>query len=78
MTNEQIRDNICEKLELLKTSFSNPCLFELNPQVMIIKQEIEDLKRKCTHKNSLNQYSLSAGNRCEYCGCVVKEENNND
>jgi hypothetical protein len=73
MTNEQIRENICEELEKLKKQFSNSTYsFELNPDIQLIKARIETLKKSCTHKNLNNEYALNCSGRCEYCGARIE------
>lgn len=78
MNNEEIRDSIANFQKKIEDSLSkNPYTFELNPDILKYKKEIDNLRLKCSHLNSSNKIQTFNG-RCVYCGAKINKGDLNE
>lgn len=73
MNNEEIRENIAKFQQKIEASLAaNPYTFELNPEILKYKKEIDKLRAKCSHLNASNKVQTFNG-RCIYCGTKLNK-----
>lgn len=71
MSNEEIRENIANFQKKIEESLAEkPYTFELNPDILKYKKEIDKLRAKCSHLNASNKIQTFNG-RCIYCGTKI-------
>lgn len=66
--NLEIKAAIEENKKSIKTILEErKNVFELNPTLMTLKENIIELQNYCSHMNEKNEYQYE-NNRCIYCG----------
>ena len=66
--NEDIRAEMQEiQLKLQKKLAECCATFELHPEINTLRQQIDALRKECTHLNTNHEIELYNG-RCIYCG----------
>lgn len=71
MTNEAIFEAIESRKQKIREILSTSYNFELNPEVVKYRLEINDLRKECTHVDA-NYEKKIRGGRCVFCGSEVK------
>ena len=78
MSNEEIRESIANFQKKIEESLAEkPYTFELNPDILKYKKEIDKLRAKCSHLNASNKIQTFNG-RCVYCGTQIDKGANSE
>ena len=78
MSNEEIRESIANFQKKIEESLTEkPYTFELHPDILKYKKEIDKLRAQCSHLNASNKIQTFNG-RCIYCGTKIDKGDNSE